>query len=66
MALKLFGTEVSGASIGYAQVHNVVEIVGMAVWLQLVLTGHGVAGFFVLAGTLTLEHILSLAAGKRA
>ncbi len=64
--LKLFGTTVSKAAIGYAQIHNVVEIVGMAVWLQLVLTHHPVAAIVVLVVTLTVEHILSLAAGKRA
>jgi hypothetical protein len=64
--IKLLGVEVSNKAIVKTQIHNAVEIVGMAVWLQLVLTHHGVAGFIVLAATLTIEHILSLAAGKQA
>lgn len=63
---KLLGTTVSGRAIKLTQIHNAVEIVGMAGWLQLVLTHHGLLGFVVLAVTLTVEHILSLAAGKQA
>lgn len=62
--LKLFGTTVSGKSILVSQVHNIVEIIGMTGWLALVLDGHKVEGFVVLAVTLTIEHILALAAGK--
>ena len=64
--LKLFGTTVSGKAILVTQVHNVVEIVGMTGWLTLVLRGQALEGFIVLAVTLTVEHILALAAGKLA
>ena len=66
MPLRLFGTDVSRKAIIVSQVHNVVEIVGMALWLSLTLKGRTEFGFVVLAVTLTVEHILALAAGKLA
>ncbi len=64
--LKLFGTTVSRKAIVVSQVHNVIEIAGMALWLNLVLDGRMLLGFVVLAVALTVEHILALAAGKLA
>jgi len=61
---KIFGTEVSKRSILLSQVHNVVEIATMIIWLQLVLTGSEVLGAVVLIVGLTVEHVLALAAGK--
>lgn len=45
-------------------VFTVVEVITMAVWLQLVLTHHGLAGFIVLAVGLLVEHTLSAFVGK--
>lgn len=66
MALKIFGTTVSGRAVLLSQIHNAVEIIGMAGWLSLVLSGRLVLGTIVLVVTLTVEHILALAAGKLA
>lgn len=62
--LKLFGTTISGRSILASQVHNAVEIVGMSLWLNFILKGQIVEGIITLIVTLTVEHILALAAGK--
>jgi len=64
--IRLLGTYVSGRAILLSQIHNVVEIVGMATWLALVLDHRVVLGTVVLVVTLTVEHILALAAGKQA
>ena len=64
--MRIFGIEVSKRAIVLSQVHNVVEIVTMVLWLQNVLAGHGVRGAVILIVGLTVEHVLALAAGKAA
>jgi hypothetical protein len=51
-------------AFGFDIVFTIVEIVTMAVWLQLVLKGHIIAGTTVLVAGLFIEHTLSLLAGK--
>ena len=60
----ILGVEVSKKAILLSQIHNAVEIIGMATWLGLVLDGQKLEGAIVLVATLTIEHILALAAGK--
>ena len=61
---KFFGIEVSRRAIVLSQVHNVVEIVTMVLWLRDVLAGNPVRGVIILVVGLTVEHVLALAAGK--
>jgi hypothetical protein len=61
---NILGVPVDKKAIILSQVHNAVEIVGMTLWLSTVLAGHPIQGFVILAVTLTIEHILALAAGK--
>ena len=62
----LLGTTITRRSILLSQIHNAVEIIGMITWIALVIRGHEILGAVVLAVTLTVEHILALAAGKQA
>lgn len=64
--INLFGTTVSGRAIALSLIHNAVEIVTMVAWLSLALDGRMGASVIVLAVGLTIEHILSLSAGKQA
>ena len=64
--IRILGTDVSKRAILLSQIHNAVEILGMTIWLSLVLAHRPLLGFVVLAVTLTVEHILALAAGKQA